>query len=221
MKKIVALLLVVILAVSLVGCTGSKEAIEKVTKCYSVSYPDKIVVVSTQAFGNEILENTTIITHGKVDGVNAATMTVKGEQMRTVESGSGMIVYGPIEELNITKWYKEGVGVSEDLGTTWDSDAESFVPESISIELRESAMSDIVYEDNKLTFTVAADKTADFFGEGAAVGAKVTVEIVTDGAVVTNVTMSWVLPVNTDTGVEQTTVTVKTSYYYDIQLIDM
>jgi len=59
------------------------------------------------------------------------------------------------------------------------------------------------------------------FGPDADIASDVSVEILTDGAVVTNVSMSWVIPYNGETGVERTTVTVNAVYYYDLQQIDM
>ncbi len=225
MKRIIAALLTLILAVGvLVGCDDNKEIdLSPFEACYALSNPDKIVVVSVQAFDTMALENKTTITKGKIGDVDAAVMTVKGEQMRSVEDGSGQIVYGPVEEIDVTKWYRSDMGVSEDLGETWDAEAPSFAPAQgeIAIDLDIANLSDVVVDGNKLTFVVKAENTIKVFGADADIASDVSVEILTDGAVVTNVSMSWVIPYNGETGVERTTVTVNAVYYYDLQQIDM
>ncbi len=224
MKKIIAALLTLVLALGvLVGCNDGAADLSAFDACYASSDPDKIVVVSTQAFDTMALEYKTTITKGKIGDVDAAVMTVQGEKMRTVEDGSAEIVYGPIEEIDITKWYRSDMGVSEDRGETWDSEAESFAPArgDIALKLDPALLEDIVIDGNKLTFTVSEDNSAAVFGDLAEVDSDISVEIITDGAVVTNVRMSWVVPFNGDTGVERTTVTINTTYYYDLQQLDM
>ncbi len=217
MKRIIAFTLVLVLGVCLLaGCAGS--AARDINACYERSHPDKIVVVSTQAFADKVLENTTTLVRGTLkNGSAAATMVVEGEKMRTVEDGSGEIVYGPIEEIDIKKMYVEGQGVYEN--GAWDADATSFFPAKgeLSLNLQASAMRSVKRDGNAYSFVIPAGKTANIFGEGAEIASDVAVEIVTDGAFVTNVNMSWIVPINLSTGVDQTTVTISTTYYYDLQ----
>ena len=224
MKRIIAVLLTIVLAIGmLVSCNEETSDLDAFNKCYATSNPDKIVVTSTQAFDTMALEYKTTITKGKIGDLEAATMTVKGEKMRTIEDGSGEVVYGPIEEIDITKWYREDKGVSEDKGATWDEDADSFAPGrgEIALNLNPEKLSNVVIEGNTLSFIVKAENTAEVFGDLADVEYDISVEILTDGAVVTNVRLSWVIPYNGETGVERTTVTIDTYYYYDLQKLDM
>lgn len=225
MKRIIAALLTLILAVGmLVGCNDNKEIdLSPFEACYASSNPDKIVVVSVQAFDTMALENRTTITKGKIGDVDAAVMTVKGEKMRSVEDGSGETVYGPVEEIDVTKWYRSDMGVSEDLGATWNAEEPSFAPAQgdLSFNLDLANLDNVAVDGNRLTFVVKAENTVKVFGADADIASDVSVEILTDGAVVTNVRLSWVIPYNGTTGVERTTVTVNTLYYYDLQQIDM
>ena len=217
MKRIIAFALVLALGVCLlVGCAGS--AIKDINACYERSHPDKIVVVSSQAFADKVLVNTTTLVRGTLkNGVTAATMVVEGEKMRTVEDGSGEIVYGPIEELDVQKMYVEGQGVYEN--GAWNAEATNFFPAKgeIALDLKASAMRSVKHNGNAYSFVVPAGKAVQIFGEGTDVESDIAVEIVTDGAFVTNVNMSWIVPVNLSTGVDQTTVTISTTYHYDLQ----
>lgn len=223
MKRIIAALLTIVLALGVLAGCGGVADLSAFDACYASSDPDKIVVVSTQAFDTMALENRTVITKGKIGDVDAATMTVNGEKMRSVEDGSGQNVYGPIEKIDIVKWYRSDMGVSEDKGVTWNADAESFVPAKgeFALNLDPTLLENIVIDGNKLTFIVKPENSVKVFGELANVENDISVEIVTDGAVVTNVRISWVVPYNGTSGVDTTTVTINTSYYYDLQQLDM
>lgn len=224
MKKIISALLTLVLALGvLTSCNGGVADLSAFDACYASSDPDKIVVVSTQAFDTMALENRTVITKGKIGDIDAATMTVKGEKMRSVEDGSGQLVLGPVEEIDITKWYRSDMGVSEDKGETWDAKAASFVPEKgdLALKLDPTVLENVVIDGNKLTFVVKPENSAKVFGNLEGIESDINVEILTDGAVVTNVRVSWVVPYNGATSVEKTTVTINTTYYYDLQQLDM
>ena len=70
-------------------------------------------------------------------------------------------------------------------------------------------------------FVVKPENSAKVFGNLEGIESDINVEILTDGAVVTNVRVSWVVPYNGATSVEKTTVTINTTYYYDLQQLDM
>ena len=223
MKKIIAFTLVLVTALSvLIGCAGNK-GIDEINECYARSYPHKIVVESTQQFGSKSLFSITEIVRGKVGADEVSKKVSSLERLRSIEDGSGVDVYGPIETVKEEIWYRDGKGISFDKGNSWDETGVNFFPEKggIAIDLKEDLMDDVNYEDGKLSFTVAKNNTKAFFGNNTTITEKVTVEIITGGGFVTEVKMSWVEPENTLTGVEMTNVSIKAQYIYDQQNISL
>ena len=230
MKKIIALILLVVLSVSLLaGCemgNAAKTETEWVLDCYARSYPHLIKVNSTQQFGGNVLNSETVLVRGSVGGDFVACMTVHGEQMRSIQDGSGKEVYGPIEELDSETWFRMNVGTSTDK-VTWDPEGKNFFPAqgSFALPVNASYLKNAKYvgtqNDGTLTFTVAKADTAKFFGEDGKVDADVNVTVITGGGNVTAVEMSWTLPANTATGVETMTVSIKTQYNYTQQKISL
>lgn len=230
MKKIIALFLLVVLSVSLlVGCTtggASKTETEWVLDCYERSYPHLIRVESTQQFGANVLNSETVIKRGSVGGDFVAVMTVDGEQMRSIQDGSGKTVLGPIEELDSEIWFRMNVGTSTDK-INWDPEGANFFPAqgSFALPLDADYLKNVKYEGTQnngtLTFTVAKADTAKFFGEDGKVDSDVNVEIVTGGGNVTAVNVTWTVPANTAAGVELMNVSIKTQYDYTQQKISL
>lgn len=223
MKKIISLALLLVTAVLLLaGCKmASKKDIDKIKECYNRSYPHKIVVESTQQFGAQSLLSTTEFTRGTIGPDFVAKKKVNLEQLRSVEDGSGYDVYTYVETIKEEQWFRAGVGVSSDKGTTWDAEAENFFPDkgAFALNLDASLMDDINYEDGVMTFTVKKENTKSFFGPETAISEDAKVEIHTGGGVVTSVLVSWVKPENMATGVEMTTVSIRADYFYDQQNI--
>lgn len=231
MKKIIALILLAVLSVSLLtGCSifggNSKTEIEWVLDCYARSYPHLIRVESTQQFGANTLNSETVIVRGSVAGDFVACMTVDGEQMRSIQDGSGKTVYGPIEELDSETWFRMNVGTSTDK-VNWDPEGTNFFPAqgSFALPIDADYLKNVKYEggpnDGTLSFTVEKGDTAKFFGEDGKVDTDVSVEIVTGGGNVTSVKITWTVPANTAAGVEIMNVTIKTQYDYTQQKISL
>ena len=229
MKKIIALILLVVLSASLLAsCTTdtAKTEIEWVLDCYERSYPYLITVDSTQQFGGEVLNSETTIVRGSVGGDFLACMTVHGEQLRSIQDGSGKTVEQYVEELDSEIWFRNGYGTSTDK-TNWDAEGENFFPAqgAFALDLKADYIQNAKYTGNKdngtLTFTVAKADTAKFFGEDGKVDADVNVTVVTGGGNVTAVNITWTIPANTATGVELMNVTVKTVYDYTQQRISL
>ena len=229
MKKIIALLLLAVLSVSLLaGCTGgsAETEIEWVLDCYERSYPHLIRVESTQQFGATVLTGETVIARGSVGGDFVAYMTVDGEQMRSIQDGSGKVVYGPVEDLESETWFRMNYGTSTDK-VNWDPEGTNFFPKqgSFALPLEADYLKNAKYvgtqNDGTLTFTVGKDDTAKFFGEDGKVDSDVNVEITTGGGNVTAVKITWTIPANTSAGVELMNVTIKTQYDYTQQKISL
>lgn len=223
MKKIISLALLLVTAVMLLaGCkAAAKKDIDKIKECYDRSYPHKIVVESTQQFGAQSLLSTTELTRGTIGADFVAKKKINLEQLRSIEDGSGVDVYTYVETIKEEHWFRVGVGVSSDKGTTWDPEAENFFPDkgAFALNLDVSLMDDVEYDDGVMTFTVTKDNTKSFFGPDTTITEDAKVEIHTGGGFVTSVLVSWVKPENMATGVEMTTVTIKADYFYDQQNI--
>ena len=228
MKKIIAFLLIAVLAVSLLAScdmvAGSgKSDIETVSACYARSYPHKIVVESTQQVASQNLVSVTEIVRGMIGTDFVAKAIVNGEQLRSVEDGSGKKVYGHVETLKSETWFRVGKGTSEDKGETWDAEGVNFFPEkgAMALDLNADLMADVKFENGTLTFKVLKANTEAFFGEGVAVDADVSVALATAGGVVNRVTMDWVEEANLATGVDLMTVRIVADYIYDQQRVSM
>lgn len=223
MKKIIALLLIAVLCVGVMASCKKEEisVVDQVGAMYNNSEPTKIVAQTAMQFGDKTLNSSYVLTVGYVDGKVAATYESSEDVMNDVASGSGEQIVGPIGTKTETMWYLEGKGVSVNKANKWDSSAESFIPEkgAVAITLSSELIKDYTYEDNKLSFTVAAADTAKVFGEDLAVDADVFVEIVNDGAVVTSIALSYTLAANEAENVQQTSVTITVDYTYDLEQI--
>lgn len=225
MKRIFALLLVVVMAVmALASCAPAEDGIASTKQYYENSAPKKIVVVSTEQFGSQLLDMTTTITNGYLGNLYAATKTVVGKRMRSITEGSGENVEAYIEDINTTDWYVEGYGISSDKGTTWDANGVSFVPltGAIAINLDETLLENVKYENNVLSFKVSKANVAAVFADDIAnMGADVECEIVNDGAVVTSVSLSWTVPATENATGEDIAVSIVVEYTYDLERLNI
>lgn len=225
MKRIFALLLVVVMAVmALASCAPAEDGIALTKQYYENSAPKKIVAVSTEQFGAHLLDMTTTITNGYLGNLNAATKTVVGKRMRSITEGSGENVEAYIEDINTTDWFVEGYGTSSDKGATWNADGVSFVPltGAIAINLDETLLENVKYENNVLTFKVAKANVASVFADDVAnIGGDVECEIVNDGAVVTSVSLSWTVPATENATGEDIAVSIVVEYTYDLERLNI
>ncbi len=228
MKKILSLILTLSLVIlSLASC--SVAGVDEVKACYANSNPTEIVVVSTQEFGT-VLSTTTVIQSGYI--INevgyseaAAIKTVKGEVMQTIEAGSGVDILDYKKSIDTTEYYRESKGVSSDFGTTWNSEAPSFVPArggmAISFD-NTGVMKNSTFTNNTMKFTVsAADAPLVFPTLETAIKSDATVTITVAGGVVTGIAVQWTIPVNTESGVGEMNVSVVATYKYDLVNINM
>ena len=221
MKKIVSLLLVLVLAVAVLASCQSVD-VSAFDECYARSYPHVITVETEQVFGNKSLVSEKTLQRGYVGEDFFAKETYVGQEFRSIEDGSGVNVYEPIADINTVRWYRENMGVSEDKGKTWDSAAASFFPAKggFALNLDTSVMEDVVIDGNTLTFTVAASNTKTVFGEDTTIASDVDITVKTDGAVVTNCIVEYVVPA-ADSGVDEVSVKVSATYIYSQQEISL
>lgn len=220
MKKIVSVItLLAIVVCTLASCAPGVDA---VISCYNKSYPQKIVVESQQMFGNDGLSSVTTLIRGTTGDDFTALMTVEETELRSIDEGSGTIIYSPEKTVSTSKHYREGYGVREkdvlgdNVWSEWDDDGVNFFPAKgeLGLNLDTSVMTDVQYADNVLSFTVKAGEATKVFGADSDIKSDVHVTITTDGAVVLGVTVEYVVPADAEKGTKEMSVTVKATYSY-------
>jgi len=229
MKKIVVFLLIVALCVpALFACknkeeTPSNPAIQQVAKMYSVSQPTKVVAKTTQVINSVKLSCDYTLTTGYVDNAAASVYVSNIQEIRSVEEG------GQNEEVkDIIKSYTrtiesiDGKG-SRTNGGEWNAEGQVWTigRGRMALNLDESALTNVKYENHVLTFTVPQANAAKVLGEeyAADISSDVLVTIVDDGAVVTSVELHYNLAGNADINLSESVMTVKVDYTYDIEKI--
>ena len=228
MKKIVVFLLIVALCVpTLFACKPKEEPqngpMQQVAKMYSVSQPTKVVAKTTQLIGSLELNCDYSLTTGLVDNAKASVYVANMEEVRSVEEG------GQNEEIkDIIKSYTRVVESIEGKGTRtnggdWKESGEvwSIGRGTMALNLDETAVTNIKYENHVLTFTVPKANAAKVLGEEYAkdISSDVMVKIVDDGAVVTSVELHYNLAGNPDINLVESVMSVKVDYTYDIEKI--
>lgn len=229
MKKIVVFLLIVALCVpALFACknkeeTPSNPVMQQVAKMYSVSQPTKVVAKTTQVIDSVKLSCDYTLTTGYVDNSAASVYVANIQEIRSVEEG------GQNEEVkDLIKSYTrtiesiEGKG-SRTNGGEWNAEGTVWTigRGRMALNLDESAVTNIKYENHVLTFTVPKANAAKVLGEeyAADISSDVLVRIVDDGAVVTSVELHYNLAGNADINLSESVMTVKVDYTYDIERI--
>ena len=228
MKKIIVLMLTVALCVAaLTSCQyldmfKGDSTLDDVAAMYNMSAPTKVVATTEQNFGSYELNCSYEIVTGYVDNSRASVYTVTTEELRTVEEG------GKTEEVkdmikSTTKKTEaiEGFG-SRTNGGEWNpqGDVWTIGRGRMAINLEESALTNVVYENNTLTFVVPEANVATVFGAdyAANIASDVEVTIVNDGAVVTSVDLHYYLA-GDGANLPETEMTVKVVYTYDLERI--
>ena len=228
MKKIIVLMLAVALCVAaLTSCQyldmlKGDSTLDDVAAMYNMSAPTKVVATTEQNFGSYELNCSYEIVTGYVDNSRASVYTVTTEELRTVEEG------GKTEEVKdmiktTTKKTEaiEGFG-SRTNGGDWNPEGDVWTigRGRMAINLEESALTNVVYENNTLTFVVPVANVATVFGESYAanIASDVEVTIVNDGAVVTSVELHYYLA-GDGANLPETEMTVKLVYTYDLERI--
>lgn len=221
MKRIIALILSLVCIFALFSC-GEEEAVFDITvisDMYAASAPTKVVITTVEQVGEYTTLNgkETYVT-GRVDGKVTSKYESEKDVLREVTGSAEVKPY--IETVKYSKVYHDGK-ISEN-GGKWTSGL-NFAPSKgdIAIELDPQYLSNIVYnaEEGKLTFSVSADNTPFVFGEDVVIDSDVDVVITNDGAVITGIELSYVIAADEENGYPETTVSVKTVYTYDLEMI--
>ena len=224
MKKIICFILILTLgAFVMLSCGGDGESdADKVSAMFGVSQPTKSVVVTDQIFGTNNLQGVYTVVVGEVDGKEAAVETIEQYRLSTVAEGSGQEIIDHQLLESSKKEYIADKGVRVD-GGAWDASAPSIVPVkgAMALNLDESLIANVKYENKVLTFTVSAANSAAVFGEGNALAADATVTVTNDGVRITGITINYIVAANAESGLQETAVTITATYTYDNEVINI
>ena len=228
MKKIIVLILALSFVFALASCDGN-NAVDNVGEMFIKSVPTKTVTSIAQVTGDVSLEAQYTLTTGLVNGKTASVLISEVDEMMSVgEAGSSDVIVGSIVTKTEKREYLEGKGVRVD-GGTWNKKEENFADAAgpTSLNLSSDLIKDFEYTvneekgENTLRIVVRKDNTAEVFGLEEDLAVDVSCEITDDGAVITSVIIGYVLPADTEAQVEETEITIKCFYFYDIQIIDI
>lgn len=228
MKKIIAMILALTCIFALFSC-GGNEAIDATVDCYANSAPTKVVTTTTRNLVDDFdeviytLGSEYVLVTGKVGDKIATVSKYWDEQLRTVSSGANAVVVGPIEKVEGSDEFLQGMGRRTN-GGRWQADGLNFAPTkgSIAINITEDNVKDIKYTEQKynnvLTFVVEYDKIGEVFGtneDGEAIilsDSDIEVSITNNGAQITGITLSYTIDADGDFPAQN--VVVATAYTY-------
>ena len=219
MKKILSFVLILACAFMLFSCGDDRDTLGEISEMYGAIAPSKVVINSSESFGDYKIEFKSTLMVGKVDGVDAAVYEYTEQKLRTVADGAGVDIVGPIET-KTEKWeYSEDLG-RRDNGGKWDINGLDFTPETgaIALNLTYDTVKDLTedLEARTVSFTVESANTEAVFGE--AIPADVAVVISHSGADITGVTLSYTYSNPDNEDHPAVTVLIEASYSYETQV---
>lgn len=240
MKKIIVFMLVVALCVpALFSCEvigqvaekfgidlgGNEDPVENVDKMYNMSTPTKVVATTSQNIGGFKLDCSYELVTGFVDNKPASVYTVTSESIRSVEDGGNN---EEVKDMVISTTKKtesvEGYG-SRVNGGDWDPSGSVWTigRGRMAINLDAQYLTNVLYENHTLSFTVPAANVAQVLGEeySANVAGDVEVVIVDDGAVITSIDLHYFLKGDEAAHLVESEMTVKVIYTYDLERITL
>lgn len=224
MKRIVVFLLVIALCIpALFSCALFNNPMAEVADKYAVSEPTKVVAYTTQKVGGIELKSDYELITGYVDNAAASLYISNSQEIRSVdEGGQNAEIYDIIKSVTTKIEAIEGKGTRTN-GGDWNPNGEVWKVGrgKMALNLDKSAVNNVNYENNVLTFVVPKDNVAVVLGEtyAADVGSDVEITIVDDGAVVTSVELHYFLNAKEDANVVASEMNIKVIYTYDIERI--
>ncbi len=225
MKRIISVLLITASVLMACSCGGMVTGdVAKVADMYDASEPTKIYTTSTQAYDGKVLTSTSTLTIGKIDGKYASVYISQWDAVADVEEDYESVA--PIVRKSLTKEYVEekGLRINALSGGTWDPNGEDFVGNENAVEINlRGGVTDAVYSNHKLTFTVPAENTLDVLG--TEINADVSGEICDEGAVITSIKLTYTIAEEYDSEnditIPETVVEIYAEYSYDRQSISL
>lgn len=241
MKRLLAFVLILVLAFTVTSCNNSGNnggntdggnteqpstvgaTSEKILAMYTRRSPTKSVTVATYSLSNEVvLQDTTTLVSGKIDGTKTvAKLTQITQRLRSVADGSNAAILGAIEETTTVKEFFEGRGVRTQvnggLWGGWDVSASNFAPSegSITLNITDAQIKDIKDEGKTVSFTVPKANTESVLGK--AIKSDVNVTVKNDGACIVGIELVYSEAATANT--PEIEVTIKVDYTYDIENI--
>ena len=220
MKKIIALVLVVVCLLLSVGCKKENPDIATLQAAFQNGMPTKIVVDTTTNFDGTRLYSQATLTMGSYQGRAATVYTNVYQKFDVVDS----ILSSPIVSKQESKEYFEGLGVRQNFisnkraqfvaGSDFASETvETFIP-----NFEESLLDNISLVNGLFTATVAKDNASAVFGENVQLSSDATIEVIIAGGNVITMTITYEIPATEDDS-PNGKVTLVASYYYDVQLL--
>jgi len=204
---------------------GNVDPVENVAKMYNMSTPTKVVATTNQNIGGFKLDCSYELVTGFVDNKPASVYTVTSESIRSVEDGGNN---EEVKDMVISTTKKtesvEGYG-SRVNGGDWDPSGSVWTigRGRMAINLDAQYLTNVLYENHTLSFTVPAANVAQVLGEeySANVAGDVEVVIVDDGAVITSIDLHYFLKGDEAAHLVESEMTVKVIYTYDLERITL
>ena len=224
MKRIVVFLIVIALCIpALFSCDLLNNPLAEVAEKYAVSEPTKVVAYTTQQIGDIKLESDYELITGYVDNAAASLYIANTYEIRSVdEGGQNSEIKDMLKPIPTKIEAIEGKGTRTN-GGDWNPNGEVWQigRGKMALNLDKSAVENVKYENNVLTFTVPKDNAAIVLGEtyAADIGSDVEITIVDDGAVVTYVKLHYSLNAKEEANLVASEMTVEVYYTYDIERI--
>lgn len=240
MKKIIVFMLIVALCVpALFSCEiieqvadkigidlgGEIDPVVSVAQMYNMSTPTKVVATTTHNIGGLELDCSYELITGFVDNKPASVYTVTSESLRSVEDGGNN---EEVKDMIISTTKKteavEGYGARTN-GGDWNPDGAvwSIGRGRMALNLDAQYLTNVVYENHKLSFTIPAANVSQVLGEeySANVTGDVEVVIVDDGAVIASIDLHYFLKGDESAHLVESEMTVKVVYTYDLERITL
>ena len=229
MKKIIALVLAALCLFAFISCAdnnGNDQTLAEFSQMYKNSNPTKMVSKTTQTFDQHTFESTKVLTIGRVTDAegtkDAVIYDVLEERFRSVEDGGkDEVIKDIVETVHTITLFVEGKGtknIDPQTGKAvgaWNSKNSIDIPArgDIAIFLDPNVITSYTYENDTLSFVVAANNTLSVFGKQ--IDSNVSVSIVKEGIAITGITLQYSAPANKETGVYESVVEISVSYSYD------
>ena len=207
------------------GLTQEEDPIANVAYMYNMSTPTKVVATTNHNIGGFKLDCRYELVTGFVDNKPASVYTVSTEEIRSVEEGGAN---EEVKDIIVSTTKKtetvEGYGARVN-GGEWNPDAKPWTigRGRMAINLDAQYLTNAVYENHTLSFTVSEANVAQVLGEeySANIVGDVEITIVDDGAVITSIELHYNLKGDEAANLVESEMVVKVVYTYDLEKITL
>lgn len=218
MKKIIALVLVIVSVFTLAACSlfGNK-AVEAIAEMQANSDPTKVIINTEQTYGVHKLIGEATFVKGTCDGKRAMVYVENYQDMSEIEDQAG----NPFESTKVTYEYLEGRGVRVD-GGRWDASRTDFSYNTnvIDLNIASDYLTEVVEDGNKITAVIPSSAVDAVFGDNCGIDSDVTISITNDGVVITAITLNYTVaaPSTIESDLQ---VSISAVYSYDAETVEI